>query len=160
MRWQHFLTRWYGFFGWLWALPVTLLACIPLVILLIFKQVQFLRRYGWVLEFEVTPETWAEKTLWKWSNATAGGGVIVYHRWYKDNDNVVCHERRHAWQIFVMGIFQPIVYVIHSGYMILFRRGKNHPYIDNVFEVDSRKAAGQTAHPCRDDYAKNWPNYH
>jgi hypothetical protein len=59
-----------------------------------------------------------------------------------EEKSTLVHERRHALQTYVFGIFQPILYVIFTLWIFAFHRSK-HSYYDNPFERDARRTAGQ-----------------
>lgn len=52
------------------------------------------------------------------------------------------HELRHCEQQFLFGVFHYPCYVLAMLFIYLFCR-KLHPYYDNPFERDARRAAGQ-----------------
>ena len=77
----------------------------------------------------------------------------------------LAHECRHSMQIWVLGLLQPILYVLISAVLLATAKlgltPSVHPYLDNPFERDARRAAGQQVdiprHQWRrgpDDY---WP---
>jgi len=51
------------------------------------------------------------------------------------------HEQEHVHQGMVLGVFLPILYAL--AYVGLRFCRYAHPYYDNPFEVDARRAAGQ-----------------
>lgn len=136
------MLKWYGFFGLLNSGINTLAGYIATAFLLLTRQIKFTRRWGWVLEFETIPDAWMTRKFWhKWAGANMAG-VIWYRHDYANSPATQKHERQHAWQSFVFGPLQPILYFGHVIIIYLFIKDK-HAYLDCWFERDARHAAGQ-----------------
>lgn len=144
MKWQKFLTEWYGVFGTLNALIISAVAFVFWIgPLWLFRQVRFKQRHGWIIEFEtvndsVFDKVWAQKHNW---GGFCSGNWIVYNHRFSDSVHLQSHERRHAWQIFVFGIFQPIVYVVHLVYLWIRLKNLYKAYKKVCWEVDADAAA-------------------
>jgi len=140
MIWYNFLTSWYGIFGFIWALPVSFLSFIfSTMWLLIFRQVRFKGRFGWIFEFEAIRGNLFDN-VWgkKWAGYSAGC-VVVYSSSTSDWEPTIVHERRHSWQVFVFGIFQPITYFVHYVYNFCRTRDWFDSYYGNIWEIDARR---------------------
>jgi len=72
-------------------------------------------------------------------------------RWHR----IVDHELRHCAQQFLFGVFYYPVYVLLSMAIYLFL-SHLHPYFDNPFEVDARRAAGQPERILSKDHSDRW----
>ena len=144
------MQKWYAVFGWLWSLPLTMTAFVLFLLVPVLcgqlrwrkRQGQLLPFFGFVVELEVVEGGWLERLVFKKWAGVNYAGIIVYRADYADSVRTLVHERRHAWQCFVFGVFQPILYWGHCLFIFLFQ-WKRHAYLDNWFERDARRAAGQ-----------------
>lgn len=105
---------------------------------------------GW-FEYGIAEFTLAEKGLEKWHVRLWrdwqgwAGPMVLIRRSSMEPDAVNRtrkHELRHCWQQFILGIFHYLAYAIESLY-IWFWCKHLHAYLDNYFERDARRAAGQ-----------------
>jgi len=138
-----------------WGLP--LIACWTYVLWLRFvtndvafvgwERVWFLPVARWKL---VSKYSWYAKAWQDWYGV--GMFMNIIHRDEDSTDDdvyvqeTVTHELRHCLQWFI-GLLQPILYVGHFLYLLIVESLKKeptrHPYLDNWFERDARKSAGQ-----------------
>lgn len=137
--WEKLLTSWYGFFAFVWSLPVSLLVFVfYLGPALLSRQYRWGRRWGWVMEFSVVPDSWLSKSYWtKWA-AHAAGCWVVYRLQFLEHEAIKRHERRHVWQMLVLGIYAPIVWLVH--WLVLKAQRKNS-YHDHILEEGARRGA-------------------
>jgi len=155
--------KWYWYIGRtlgiLWALPATILTYVFYVLpmWLIFRDLVFVRwaQYG-VAEFILADkdlEKWYVR-LWRDWGGWGGPGMFI---WKGDRTTLICttrlHELCHVEQQFRWGIFFYPAYLLSSVFIWLFQRSR-HAYLDNPFEREARKAAGQLVDIPRDQ----WPH--
>lgn len=129
--------------GYLWASPVTLLGVIYAVT---FENLGWYDWHStqddaviWILS-PSAPE-WL-KNMWKGWAGHAVGNIVVLAEDPMKNPTYLKHEMVHVRQCMRLGIFQPIVYAICMA-AIKLGCETSHPYYDNIFEIDARRAAGQ-----------------
>lgn len=93
-------------------------------------------------EFHVDMTSWTYRYLWhkRWSGVSIGS-VIIINPFYQSAQTRL-HERRHSDQVFLFGVLQPILYVLSTLVIYLFFWNL-HAYLDNPFERDARRHAGQ-----------------
>jgi hypothetical protein len=137
----------------IWLLPATILVWVFYILPLIaLREIKFRRMSEFlVFEFE-NPIT----TSWydiRWNKWAGWSGPCVYI--YKSHQGpgghnfdaiTRIHELRHCHQQFKWGIFFYPAYFFSSLWIIisnLWRKEKRHAYLDNWFERDARRAAGQ-----------------
>ena len=141
-------------FGWNpvpWGMTGAVLAILalfaPTPVLALLGQ---LKCVGWthtvVSEWEVKRDGWLHKKFFagRWAGCCVGL-YIWYGPDYADDSKspkTWAHERRHAFQCLVFGPFQWLMYAVFVVLMYPFMKDR-HPYYDNWFEWDARKAAGQ-----------------
>ncbi len=158
--------------GFLWLLPMTMLIWTFYILPLLWKDLKFV---GWadflIPHFQVkSKKSWYARMWrdwWGWS----GPCVIITADISEDLQGwsltlikeiiqtTVKHELRHCKQQFVFGPLHYPLYFLSSVYLWLFRKDK-HAYIDNPFEKDARKSAGQTVDIPREQWGKpddRWP---
>ena len=149
LKWLMFLL------GFIWCSPVTLLSLMfyqgPLVI------------WGWFGQKQVEKIIWRWRTdfaiVWDIANVSrfykvmsgffgnvVGANVTVTDIPNEDSDpwwlEAFIHELRHVVQNYVLGVFFFPLYILFSAFIWLFLKDK-HAHIDNPFERDARKKAGQ-----------------
>lgn len=141
--WRKMLTGWYGVFGFINAILITFFSYVFYIMWMqIFGVYKYIGRYGWVFEFETTPG-WVHSKFWsqKWGGSNTGALCVYNHEWenYSEQgrEDLKDHERRHAWQMFVFGIWGVCIYGTHS--LILRIQGKDG-YRDVILEVGARRA--------------------
>lgn len=141
-----------------WGAPL-LMWLYPLGMMFLFKDFVFTGFAGPFVKYKLTTkdvEPWHAK-LWKdW------GGIGCYgFMCYKDRDDksddawvtrTIVHEGTHCRQFLILGLLQPLLYLGHSGFIFFFQKSK-HAYLDNWFERQARKRAGQLV----DIPREKWP---
>lgn len=160
--------------GFIWLLPATTL--VWLLYILPFwatKQIKYNKRErDFVWSFEVIAEdNWYARAWNKWAG-WAGPCVYIFKKYRKEDypnvsekalrlyDEVTrVHELRHCDQQFVFGIFHYPAYFLVSTWLAISnlwksKEDKLHIYLDNPFERDARKAAGQKVDVPREE----WPD--
>jgi hypothetical protein len=137
-----YLFRTFGFF---WLLPATILVWLFYILPFFFRgQIQW---GGWhsylIARFDVVDTGGWYTRAWRdwagWSGPCVMITKLNLHgaKW---NRRTIDHEARHCEQQFLFGaLFYP-VYIAAS--IILWIAG-HHAYLDNPFERDARRAAGQ-----------------
>ena len=131
--------------GLIWAGPLTLLG---LTYVTLFTLLGWYQRLGqrddalvWLLNADKAP-AWLNKKWTRWGGHTIGQVVVMRYNPDTDKGRVTLrHEQEHVHQCMVLGIFQPILYGL--AYLGLKFCRHAHPYYDNPFEIDARRAAGQ-----------------
>lgn len=129
--------------GYVWSAPVTIFG---LAYASVFKGVGW---YDWLgvkddaLVWKVSSNapTWL-RNMWKGWAGHAIGNVVVLLNDPEKNPIYLQHEMVHVRQCMRLGIFQPIVYGICMA-AIKLGCEDSHPYYDNIFEIDARRAVGQ-----------------
>jgi len=160
--------------GFLWLLPAT--ALVWLFYILPFwaaKQIKYNKRErDFVWSFEVVAEdNWYGRAWSKWAG-WSGPCVYIFKRYRKEDypnvseealrlyDEVTrVHELRHCDQQFAFGPFHYPAYFLASAWLAVSNLWKpqekrRHIYLDNPFERDARKAAGQKVDVPREE----WPD--
>ena len=127
---------------WIWALPITVWGFLITLPFLALGQLRVVRLNDLVLEMVSVEGRWYERTWMKKWAGFCTGAVIVYRHDYVGSERTEKHERQHAKQCYWFGIFQPIAYFSHCLFIWFFQKNK-HAYLDNWFERDARRAAGQ-----------------
>lgn len=159
--------------GFIWLLPMTLIVWLFYVLPLMWKDLKFV---GWadlfVAHFTVkSKHSWYAKVWREWLG-WSGPCVVVtrdaVEEWpelpsseiEKANQRTLKHELRHANQQFVFGPLHYPLYGLMSLWIWFFVKWK-HAYLDNPFERDARKAAGQRVNVPPDLWPKGpkdrWP---
>ena len=152
--------------GFVWSLPII----IPTwgFYILPFWALGALRYYktdGFpVVMFEVVPKWRWWAWLWnrpgvdtKWSGHGVPCAIVSRRKWGSLSTNryrrLRLHEGRHVLQLLALSVLQPILYVI-CGLVIWRFIPEKHPYLDNPFERDARRAAGQRVDIPRSEWPK------
>lgn len=150
--------------GFLWLLPATILVwlfyVLPLWALGEIKYEGKAATFIWVFENPIS-SSWYDKKWKKWAG-WAGPCVYIYKKYTPDMFNrpvssqelkmyeavTRTHEVRHCVQQFLFGVFHYPFYFLSSAYIVISnlwkkQKDRKHAHLDNIFEVDARKAAGQ-----------------
>jgi hypothetical protein len=131
--------------GFIWAAPVTV---VGLAYTLLFAAAGWYSSLGrhadalvWQLNADEAPP-WLNKAWSRWGGHCLGNVVVLKYSPDTDRGRVTLrHEQEHVHQCMTLGIFQPILYGL--AYLGLMCSRHAHPYYDNPFEIDARRAAGQ-----------------
>jgi hypothetical protein len=131
--------------GFLWVLPISLLGWIFMGLLWIFRQVETVAVYPnlsfvWDLK---AGGFFCRKFMKRWYGFTVGNNVVVVS--LEDTEKTLrsfFHETRHVMQQYVCGVFFLLLYIIESVRIWVFLKDE-HSYLDNWFEMDARRYAGQ-----------------
>lgn len=131
--------------GFIWAAPVTLAG---LAYVTLFSSLGWYKRLGtrgdalvWQLQADSSP-TWLNTRWRRWVGHTVGNVVVVKHNVDTDRGRVTLrHEQEHVRQFMKLGLFMPVLYGL--AYLGLMTCRHAHPYYDNPFEIDARRASGQ-----------------
>lgn len=133
------------FIGYVLALPMTFFGVIYAAF---FNLMGWYKWHGvlekkalvWIVDLEKSPK-WV-LSLWDRWAGHAIGNVVVLKQNVSEENVTVKHELTHVDQCMILGIFQPIIYLL--CYVATKASCKNsHPYYDNLFEIDARRSAGQ-----------------
>lgn len=119
--------------GHLWMLPLSLLGAFVALV----GGVKFAGARGGALIFMAKQGGLVDWVFSSTGTAGAGGlyGAFIFVK--STEDRLIRHELRHMAQAMVFGVFQPILYALHSAWLLA--KGRN-AYWDNAFEVDARRA--------------------
>jgi hypothetical protein len=142
----------------IWMLPVS----IPIWLFYIFPlwithHIRLVKHITPILfQFEVVEKKNCLYSRWwrDWWGCSIPHCIIL--RWdvpIKYREEVIMHENCHEqrqWEVY--GIFQPVLYFSFTIFIWLFLKNK-HSYLDNPFERQARKAAGEPVDIPRD----KWP---
>jgi hypothetical protein len=149
--------------GFIWLLPVTLLVWLLYVgplWALGYTELEAVDR--WVARFRLcAPDSYYERVLWRRWRGWSGPCCLLYRPYevrtpenVAREQQVLRHERRHCDQQFVFGVLAYPLYALASVWVYLFQPDR-HPYYDNPFERDARRAAGEQVDGVGDD--DRWP---
>lgn len=130
--------------GYAWASPVTFAGLTYAGIFTIAKWYDWVgvREDGLVFHVKSDAPSWLRK-LWTGWGGHAVGNVVVLNVDPEEKPVVLKHELVHVRQCMRLGIFQPVIYAA-SWIGIKFGCEASDPYLDCPFEIDARRAAGQT----------------
>ena len=132
--------------GWLWALPLTLMGFTYVTFFCLFGWYKSIGRHGDALVYELVPErmpAWLTGAWKHWSGHTVGNVVVLNGNPDTHRGRITLrHEQEHVRQGMALGIFLPVLYFIAYTSLKAGCR-HSHPYYDNPFEIDARRAAGQ-----------------
>ena len=111
--------------------------------------------YGFIFEWYIYNDGW----LYRWMDKKGWGGFSIGNNVFlspikdlKVENRLFLHEQEHCFQQYKFGIFFLLFYLLESLRIFFFDREK-HSYLDNRFEREARKAAGQRVDIPRED----WP---
>lgn len=131
----------------MWSLPVTLLGLIYACVFWALRWYQWQGIHGgvfvWSLNEKKAPQ-WLLNAWSGWGGHTIGV-VVVLDEPPAQSPVVLRHEQEHARQCMVLGVFQPVVYLM----MLLAAKTLRNvdAYRANTFEIDARVAAKQHVEP-------------
>jgi hypothetical protein len=134
--------------GIIWTSPAIILVWLLYIIpLIVFRSIWFRSWYNYTPVFQlVNDDSWYAK-LWRDWYGWSGPWVILIKDLPGPEDGrcvsrTLSHEYRHWVQQMILGLLFYLVYILNSIYVWLFCKDK-HAYLDNFFERDARKVAGQ-----------------
>jgi hypothetical protein len=131
--------------GWLWALPLTLFGLIYTTLFTVFGWYTNMGRHGDALVWNINHDRMPVllQRAWRhWNGHTVGNVVVINGTVDTHRGRITLrHEQEHVRQGMVLGVFLPVFYSI--SYLGLKFCTHAHPYYDNPFEIDARRAAGQ-----------------
>jgi hypothetical protein len=129
---------------YVWSFPVTFFG---LVYVLTFWSLGWYKWRStapdslvWLVDEKYAP-MWL-LNMWKGWAGHAIGQVIVLAKEPDERSTTIRHECKHVDQCLRLGIFQPIIYLTCYLAIKIGCKGSD-PYYDNIFEIDSRRAADQ-----------------
>jgi len=153
------------YLGFLWVLPVSIIAWLLIFFIWINRGVESIMwDHRLICVVDLNNENWFYRVFFKrrnwagWScgnvafvtDACDNNSTLTYEQWNK----VTVHEADgHCIQQYKWGVFWYPVYVIESIYL-WFRYKKKHSYLDNHFEREARRVAGQMV----DIPPEHWPD--
>jgi len=143
------------YLGFLWTLPVSIVAWIIVEFIRINRGVESviwdnrlvcvvtLKSNHWFYRVFFKRRHWAG---WSCGNVAFVGDMLSYgyepemvdHKW----NAVTIHETTHCLQQYKWGILWYPVYIVESAHL-WFKHKKKHSYLDNRFEREARRLAGQ-----------------
>lgn len=149
---------------WLWQspvlVPVWLFYILPLW--LISHDFKFVEWTGGVALFEVqSKRSWYAK-LWRdWAGCALPGAIVTRQKLPSAVlARTLYHEFEHVVQWAIYGALFPLLYWGESFWIWLLEPDR-HAYLDNMFEVAARRAAGQQVHIPREQWPQGpddrWP---
>lgn len=166
--------------GFIWLLPATSLVWLFYILpLWAFKEIKYEGRadtFVWVFENPINPKSLYDKAWSKWAG-WSGPCVYIYKRYTnKDYPRVHkktlqeynritrVHELRHCDQQFLFGAFHYPLYFAASGWILLSNlwkpeRERKHAHLDNPFEKDARRHAGQRVDIPREEWSDGPKDY-
>ena len=133
--------------GILWSLPACLVGWVFGILLVLFFQIEkFKVQKDWTFVWDFKEDGWFFKLAMGehgWVGYSIGNNIFIEdlddERWIR----TLIHENTHCLQWYRWGFLFIFVYVIES-LRIYFLEEDKHSYYDNKFEIEARKAAGQT----------------
>lgn len=132
--------------GFIWLLPATILVWLFYVLpLWVSNNITYHGSVSgtfFIFKFRTSKNksNWYAKAWKDWAGWSGPCVIIFRHDCY--DDSTLLHELRHCKQQFVFGILHYPIYLLSSALIWLFISNR-HAYLDNPFERDARKAAGQ-----------------
>lgn len=141
--------------GYLWSGLNTVVSALYLGL---FWALGWVRRVGWTeyaVLLDVVPGSALDRYMARgnWLGWASGAFVTVRLAAAaadRQAARTIRHEDRHVQQQLAFGPLQPILYVLASVWIWLFQRSR-HSYLDNPFERDARRYAGQVV-----DIPREW----
>jgi len=133
------------FFGFLNALPLSILMWVLLLLLYATGNVDKVTRSGWFFIVDMKEAGWFFRVFFKQRNFLClgfGNVVLVNDTDFSRKSRLIDHEICHCRQCFLWGILFPFLYFLESVRIYFFDTDV-HPYYDNIFEIRARVAAGQ-----------------
>lgn len=135
--------------GFVWLLPMTIPFWLFYILPLLWRDIRFRGFAGFgVARFELVSRHSRYARMWKnWAGFS--GPCCILHRAglsKRDLAVTIAHEHRHCMQQLVFGPFFYPLYVLCSAAIWVYATIANeqyHAYLDNPFERDARRAAGQ-----------------
>lgn len=129
--------------GHIWAAPLTIVGLFYATLFTILGWYSWDSREGIALVFNTKKMPNFLVKLWKgWAGHTVGHVVVLAPMPELQRNITLRHEQEHVSQMMRFGIFQPIFYLMIMGVIKLCCKNA-HYYLDNPFEIDARRAAGQ-----------------
>ena len=149
--------------GWLWLLPVNLLALcwlLPMKWKGTFESVRW-DWEKWCWHWDVSNDSkFSEDSMKGWWGFVIGNN-IVYIDYFPEttlDKRHIKHEETHVLQNYIFGMLFYPAYLLCSGCIYFFQLEKNS-YVDNPFEIWARKKAGQRIYIPEKDWPQG-PNDH
>jgi hypothetical protein len=152
--------------GWLWVLPVNILAWVfwffPQYLRGVFKKIRF--HSNGVIAWDVDNSSKFFKGLKEkhWWGFVIGSNIVFVDcdmAAPKDAQKLK-HEVAHVYQNYRFGMFFYPLYILMTVYLWLFKKNK-HSYLDNPFERQARKEAGQQVTIPKSEWSRyykdRWP---
>lgn len=159
---KEYLIGFLYFLGFIWVLPVNVLAWCWLLYLHLSGQVEQVRYNSDLsLIWDIDNNSRFYKRMKGWYGFTIGGNIVCIDVKPIDKyETHIRHESVHVLQQYIFGVFFFPVYILTSVFIYCFMRNK-HAYIDNFFEKWARKSSGQPVKIGKEDrerYMKDrWP---
>lgn len=131
-------------FGFLLAAPMTIVGLAYVSLISVLGWCKYVGRHGdgvvWQISNE-SPELF--KRINSHVNCQCMGNVIVvkYDIETTRGQAALRHNQEHVQQHMALGPLQPILYLFSCIGLMVCRNA--HPYYDNPFEIDARRATGQ-----------------
>lgn len=136
----------------IWLLPATILVwlfyVLPLWAMREIKLEGRARPFVWVFENPISSSRYDK--MWKKWAGWAGPCVYIYKDLKDKRKNLITreHELVHNDQYMRWGIFHTPMYLLFSGWILLSnlwkkQEDRKHAHLDNPFEIDARRGAGQ-----------------
>lgn len=152
--------------GFLWCLPISFLVwlffCLPNYIRGTFCDIWIDEHLCITWEIDMLSDFY-ENAMEGWFGFVLGCNRIVVdidrptreasNDEETENYKMLRHELRHVFQNYCWGIFFYPVYILATLYLWIFEKDK-HAYLDNPFERNARKFAGQKVDIPREE----WPD--
>jgi len=131
--------------------PNTIVSALYLGVFALLGWVRILGTSDWAVVLTSVQGSWlARRGMRSWNGWASGVFVIV--RYDKEDPLIgaidkrtLKHEERHVQQQMMLGVLQPILYILTSVFIWCLLKPL-HSYYDNTYEVDARLYAGQQAY--------------
>ncbi len=135
------------FLGCVWTLPNSIFGWLFLAFLAATRQVDGfgiqsdftflinLKNGGWFCKRSMTEKGWLGFAI--------GNCIFVVDTEGDEWGRTILHENTHCRQAYVLGVLFYPFYILESVRIWLFVK-EEHSYYDNEFEIQARKAAGQS----------------
>lgn len=134
--------------GFFWCLPLSILTWLVFGVMYLFGQFEaVIWCRNLTMIWDAKNGSWLEKralTGRGWAGFSFGCNMLVVDRDGFRWARTIKHETAHCMQQYKYGIFMPILYILITLWIYLFKKDL-HSYYDHPFEVEARVAAGQLA---------------
>jgi hypothetical protein len=130
-----------------WAFPLTFFGLIYALVFQMLKWYKFCGIFDNAIVWRVDEGNipFRFRGIWRnWSSHCIGNVIIIKKNpLSRSAASSMKHAQEHVRQCMVLGIFQPILFLLFS-LVIRMSLKKSHHYFSNPFEIEARRVSGET----------------